>query len=44
MLGVYFIIYFSDSNMWFNGLYLIGFVISIFLIEKPEKTVFSNPK
>ena len=43
MLGVYFIIYFSDSNMWFNVLYLIGFIISIFLIEKAKKTVFSNP-
>jgi len=44
MLGIYFIIYFSDSNMWFNSLYLIGFIISIFLIEKQNKAVISNPK
>jgi len=44
MLGVYFIIYFSDSNMWFNALYLIGFIILIFLIEKQNKIVISNPK
>ena len=44
MLGVYFIIYFSDSGMWFNSLYLIGFIISIFLIERQNKTVISKPK
>jgi O-antigen/teichoic acid export membrane protein len=44
MLGIYFIIYFSDSNMWFNSLYLIGFIISIFLIEKQNKAVISTPK
>ena len=44
MLGIYFILYFSDSNMWFNALYLIGFIILIFLIEKQNKTVISNPK
>ena len=44
MLGIYFIIYFSDSNMWFNSLYLIGFIISIFLIEKQNKAVILNPK
>ena len=44
MLGIYFIIYFSDSNMWLNSLYLIGFIISIFLIEKQNKAVISNPK
>ena len=44
MLGIYFIIYFSDSNMWFNSLYLIGFIISIFLIEKQNKPVISTPK
>tara|TARA_B100000902_G_scaffold399488_1_gene470583 strand:- start:226 stop:1638 length:1413 start_codon:yes stop_codon:yes gene_type:complete len=44
VLGVYFIIYFSDSNMWFNSLYLIGFIILTFLIEKQNKIVISNPK
>ena len=44
MLGIYFIIYFSDSNMWFNSLYLIGFIASIFLIEKQNKEVISSPK
>ncbi len=44
MLGIYFFIYFSDINMWFNSLYLIGFIISIFILEKPKKNVISNPK
>ena len=44
MLAIYLFIYFSDSNMWFNALYLIGFIISIFLIEKQNKIVISYPK
>ena len=44
MLGIYFFIYFSDSNMWFNALYLIAFIISIFILEKQNKTLISNPK
>ena len=44
MLGIYFFLYFSESNMWFNSLYLVGFIISIFVLEKQNKTVISNPK
>jgi len=44
MLGIYFFLYFSESNMWFNSLYLFGFIISIFVLEKRNKTVISNPK
>ena len=44
MLGIYFFLYFSDSNMWFNSLYLVGFIISIFVLEKRNKTVISIPK
>ncbi len=44
MLGIYFILYFSDSSMWFNALYLVAFIISIFVIEKQNKTLISNPK
>ena len=44
MLGIYFFLYFSESNMWFNSLYLVGFIISIFVLEKRNKSVISNPK
>tara|TARA_B110000003_G_scaffold274855_1_gene315900 strand:+ start:3100 stop:4512 length:1413 start_codon:yes stop_codon:yes gene_type:complete len=44
MLGIYFFIYFTDSSMWYNSLYLVGFIISIFVLEKQNKTVISNPK
>jgi hypothetical protein len=30
--------------MWYNSLYLVGFIISIFVLEKQNKTVISNPK
>ena len=44
MLGIYFLLNFLESNMWFNSLYLVGFIISIFVLEKRNKTVISNPK
>jgi O-antigen/teichoic acid export membrane protein len=44
MLGIYFIIINTGTNTWFNTLYLLVFIALIFLIEKPKKIVFSNPK
>jgi O-antigen/teichoic acid export membrane protein len=44
MLAVYFFIYYSNSSMAWNAVYLVGFIISIFVIEKQNKTVISNPK
>ena len=44
MLGIYFLLNFLESNMWFNSLYLVGFIILIFVLEKRNKTVISNPK
>ena len=44
MLGIYFLLNFLESNMWFNSLYLVGFIISIFVLEKRNKTVISKPK
>ena len=44
MLSIYLIIAITDINMWINSLYLIAFIILIFILEKPKKTLFSNPK
>ncbi|MFQ3332215.1 MAG: O-antigen/teichoic acid export membrane protein [Thalassomonas sp.] len=44
MLGIYSLLNFLESNMWFNSLYLVGFIISIFVLEKRNKTVISKPK
>ena len=44
MLSIYLIITITDINMWINSLYLIAFFILVFMLEKPKKLVFSNPK
>lgn len=44
MLGIYFAISFFDTNMWLNTLYLLGFIIFVFLIERQNKSLISNPK
>ena len=44
MLSIYLVITITDINMWINSLYLIAFIILIFILEKPKKIVFSNPK
>ena len=36
MLCVYFCIYFTDLNMWINSLFLLGFVIFVYRLEKPK--------
>ena len=36
MLGIYFFIYFSPENILFNVLLLVGFVIFVYLTEKPK--------
>ena len=36
MLGIYFFIYFSPENILFNALLLVGFVIFVYLTEKPK--------
>ncbi|MAW21414.1 MAG: polysaccharide biosynthesis protein [Flavobacteriales bacterium] len=36
MLAIYFIIYFSDLNTWLNSLFLIGFIIFAYILEKPK--------
>jgi len=43
MLGIYFFIYFSDSNMQINSLFLVGFIISAFVLEKRNKTINFKP-
>jgi len=43
MLGIYFFIYFSDSNMQINSLFLVGFIISVFVLEKRNKTINFKP-
>jgi len=43
MLGIYFFIYFVDSNMQINSLFLVGFIISAFVLEKRNKTVNFKP-
>lgn len=44
MLVIYFAISFFDTNMWLNTLYLLGFIIFVFLIERQNKSLISNPK
>ena len=36
MLGIYFFIYFSRENILFNALLLVGFIIFVYLTEKPK--------
>ena len=36
MLGIYFIIYFVPENILFNSLLLLGFIIFVYLLEKPK--------
>ena len=43
MLGIYFFLYFVDSNMQINSLFLVGFIISAFVLEKRNKTVNFKP-
>ena len=43
MLGIYFFIYFADSNMQTNSLVLIGFIIFVFILEKRNKTINFKP-
>ena len=43
MLGIYFFIYFADSNTQINSLFLVGFIISVFVLEKRNKTINFKP-
>ena len=36
MLGIYFFIYFMPENFLFNSLLLLGFIIFVYLLEKPK--------
>jgi O-antigen/teichoic acid export membrane protein len=36
MLCVYFCIYFTNLNMWINSLFLLGFIIFVYRLEKPK--------
>ena len=36
MLCIYFCIYFTNLNMWINSLFLLGFVIFVYCLEKPK--------
>jgi O-antigen/teichoic acid export membrane protein len=36
MLCIYFCIYFTNLNMWINSLFLLGFVIFVYRLEKPK--------
>jgi len=42
MLGIYFFIYFTDSNVQINSLFLVGFIIFAFVLEKRNKTINFN--
>ena len=42
MLGIYFFIYFADSNMQTNSLFLIGFIVAAFVLERQNKTINFN--
>ncbi|CAI8297449.1 MAG: Uncharacterised protein [Cryomorphaceae bacterium] len=35
-LCIYFCIYFTNLNMWINSLFLLGFVIFVYRLEKPK--------
>ena len=43
MLGIYFFIYFADSNLQINLFFLVGFIISAFVLEKRNKTINFKP-
>jgi len=36
MLGIYFFIYFMPENFLFNSLLLLGFIIFVYILEKPK--------
>ena len=36
MLCIYFCIYFTNLNMWINSLFLLGFIIFVYRLEKPK--------
>ena len=36
MICIYLIIYFTNLNMWINSLFLLGFVIFVYYLEKPK--------
>ena len=36
MLCIYFCIYFINLNMWINSLFLLGFIIFVYRLEKPK--------
>ena len=36
MLGIYLVIYFVPENIFFNSLLLLGFIIFVYLLEKPK--------
>jgi O-antigen/teichoic acid export membrane protein len=36
MLCIYFCVYFTNLNMWINSLFLLGFVIFVYRLEKPK--------
>ena len=36
MLCIYFCIYFTNLNMWINSLFLLGFVIFVYCLEKTK--------
>lgn len=42
MLGIYFFIYFTDSNIQINSLFLVSFIIFAFVLEKRNKTINFN--
>jgi O-antigen/teichoic acid export membrane protein len=39
MLGIYVFIYTTHLNIWINSLFLAGFIIFVYLLEKPEKSI-----
>lgn len=42
MLGIYFFIYFVDSNMQINSLFLVGFIVAAVVLERKNKTININ--
>ena len=39
MLAIYLLIYMTHLNLWINFLFLLGFIIFVYLLEKPEKSI-----
>ena len=39
MLAIYLLIYTTHLNMWINSLFLLGFIIFVYLLEKTEKSI-----